>query len=110
MNLAIVLQPKSCEKGLLKHGRYSNTPFYVGFALGSWPSSPVSALGTAGASYYQVRSIDFAFLTIQNIQGLHCYVIIYVSSTLSMRFFVATFSRKYLLDKKGSRGSADNYS
>jgi hypothetical protein len=86
----VLLQSKSYEKGLLKYDRYTNTPFYVVFGVGFGPSSLVSALDTARASYYQVRSIDFAFLTVQNIKSLHCSVIIYVSSTLSMRFFVAT--------------------
>ncbi len=110
VSLTVILQSKSYEKGLLKYDRYTNTPFYVVFALGSWPSSLVSALDTARSSYYQVRSIDFAYLTIQNIKNLHGAVIFYVRSELSMKFFVATFSRKYLLDKKGSRGSGDNCS
>ncbi len=97
---AVILQSKSYENGVLKYDRYTNTPFYVVIALGSGPCRPAFALDTAGASYYQVRSIDFAFLTIQNIKGLQCSVISYVISTLSMRFFVATCSRKYLLDKK----------
>jgi hypothetical protein len=84
--------------------------FYVVFALGSGPSNLVSALDTARASYYQVRSIEFAFLTIQNIKSLHRSVLIYARCTLSMRFFVATCSQKYLLDKIGSRGRVDNYS
>jgi hypothetical protein len=63
MNLAIVLQPKSSQKGLLKYDRYTNTPFYVVIALGSGPCRTAFALDTAGASYYQVRAVDLKVLS-----------------------------------------------
>ncbi len=99
----LILQSKSYEKGLLKYDRYTNTPFYVVVALGSGPCRPAFALDTAGTSYYQVRSIDFAFLTKQKIKSHHCSVIIYVIHCLCD--FLSPHGRKNIFWTKKVRAA-----